>query len=101
MSNYGRGQPKEHSCEIIEKSVQQCQRRNLLKQKLQCMHVNFYGKSAPLMTFEGLMKRDKWMNEYDSFLISASILRMGPSYISLCKTSGPWGGVIFYPRAII
>ena len=62
FSNFGRGSPKEHFCEIIEKSVQQCQRRSLLKQKLQYMHVNFYGKSAPLMAFEGLMNR--WMNEY-------------------------------------
>ena len=61
LSNFGRGSHKKHSCEIIEKSVQQCQRRSLLKQKSQCMHVNFYGKSAPLMAFEGLMNR--WMNE--------------------------------------
>ena len=61
MRNFSRGSPKKHSCEIIEKSVQQCQRRSLLKQKLPRMHVDFYGKSAPLMAFEGLMNR--WMNE--------------------------------------
>ena len=43
-----RGSPKEHSCEIIEKSVQQCQRRSLLKQKLQCMHVTFM-ENQPLL----------------------------------------------------
>ena len=31
------------------------------------------------------------------FFISASILRMGPSYISLCKTSGPGVGPSFTP----
>ena len=60
FEQFGRGSPKEHSCEIIEKSVEQFQ-RSLLKQKLQFMHVNFYGKSAPLTAFEGLMNR--WMNE--------------------------------------
>ena len=36
--------------------------RSLLKQKL---HVNFYGKSAPLIVFEGLMNRGKngWMTK--------------------------------------
>ena len=31
LSNFGRGSPKEHSDEIIEKSIQQCQGRSLLK----------------------------------------------------------------------
>ena len=31
LSNFGRGPPKEHSCEIIEKAIQQCPRRSLLK----------------------------------------------------------------------
>ena len=38
---------------------------------------------------------------YGIFLISASILRMGPSYISLCKISGSRGEAIFYPMAVI
>ena len=65
FEHFGRGSPKEPSCEIIETSVQQCQRWSLLKQKLQCMHVNFYGKSAPLLAFQGLMIRgaNGWMNK--------------------------------------
>ena len=57
FEQFGRGLPKEHSLKCLKKSAQQCQRRSFLKQILQCMHVIFYGKSAPLMTFEGLMNR--------------------------------------------
>ena len=39
------------------KNLSSSVRGGLLKQKMQCMHVNFYGKSAPLMAFEGLMNR--------------------------------------------
>ena len=31
LSNFGRGSPKEHSCEIIEKSIQQYQGRSIFK----------------------------------------------------------------------
>ena len=66
LSNFGRGSPKEHSCKIIEKSVQQCQ-RSLLKQKLQCMHVTFMENQPALFWrlkawwTEGQM--DEWINK--------------------------------------
>ena len=39
------------------KNLSSSVRGGLLKQKLHCMYVNIYGKSASLMAFEGLMNR--------------------------------------------
>ena len=48
LNNFGRGSPKKHSCEIIEKSVQQCQKRSLLKQNCNVCMLTFM-ENQPLL----------------------------------------------------
>ena len=62
------------------KNLSSSVRGGLLKQKLQVCMLSFYGKSATLMTFEGLMNRgtNGWMikqtNKEDFGLISTNFI---------------------------